>query len=69
MKGGRPRSHEPCRMDLNPFNLDLLQCTEMLSPEIDNKPNMTSLKRQELSNIRVLSIYFGDNIYTGAHRE
>ena len=44
-------------MDLNPFTLDPLQCTQMLSPEIDNKPNMTSLKRQELSDIRVLSIY------------
>ena len=44
-------------MDMNPFTLDPLQCTQMLSPEIDNKPNMTSLKRQELSHIRVLSIY------------
>jgi len=35
-------------MDLNPFTLDLLKCTEMLSPEIDNKPNMTSLKRRHL---------------------
>jgi len=60
---------EHCIMDLNPFTLDPLQCTQMLSPEIDNKPNMTSLKRQELSHIRVLSIYLRRRHLLGAHRE